>query len=204
MRFVRLETSGSQSVRRARGGADGLSDWALPAASGGAGRSRLVHRGGEKPSNRCITEPTKAKMLHLSEACCGDLNLTVAAVKLAARDGLDVGAEMFRGWLLAKSPAHFQRHERPSLAWRAWRVHVGELIPLDWSPHDWVEGAAGPVSGWRILLMPSVWVYARFYDHEGRPRPWTVSSVMQRASGCRWTLMQVSIGCTAPRPRRSN
>lgn len=145
-----------RSVRRARGGADGLSDWALPEASGGAGRSRLVHRGGEKPSNRCITEPTKAKMLHLSEACCGDLSLTVAAVKLVARDGLDVGAEMFRGWLLAKSPAHFQRHERPSLAWRARRVHVGELIPLDWSPHDWVEGAAGPVSGWRILLMPLV------------------------------------------------
>lgn len=58
----------------------------------GAGDRGLVHRGGEKPSNRCITEPTKAKMLHLSEACCGDLALTVAADKLAARDGLDVNA----------------------------------------------------------------------------------------------------------------
>lgn len=61
---------------------------------------------------------------------------------------------------------HFRRRKRPPLAWRARKVHVGELVQLDGSHHDWFE-ERGP----RCVLMAyiddaSSLVFARFYDYE--------------------------------------
>lgn len=62
---------------------------------------------------------------------------------------------------------HFRRRKRPHRAWRAWKAHVGELVQLDGSHHDWFE-ERGP----RCVLMAyindaSSLVFARFYDYEG-------------------------------------
>jgi hypothetical protein len=91
----------------------------------------------------------------------------LAAEKLAERHGIAVHAETLRGWLLAKGMTHFQRRKRPHRAWRERRAHVGELIQLDGSHHDWLEGR-GP----RCVLMAyiddaSSRVSARFYEYEG-------------------------------------
>jgi hypothetical protein len=132
-----------------------------------AGAQGLVHRGRGKPSNRQIPEPVKTKALKLYEKQYGDFGPTLAAEKLAERHGMAVNAETLRGWLLAKGVTHFQRRKRPHRAWRERRAHVGELIQLDGSHHDWLEGR-GP----RCVLMAyiddaSSRVYARFYAYEG-------------------------------------
>ncbi len=92
---------------------------------------------------------------------------TLAAEKLAERHGLPLRDETLRRWLLAKGVTHFRRRKRPHRAWRARKAHVGELVQLDGSHHDWFEGR-GP----RCVLMAyiddaSSRVFARFYDHEG-------------------------------------
>jgi len=132
-----------------------------------AGDQGLAHRGRGKPSNRQISEPVKTKALKLYEKQYGDFGPTLAAEKLAERHGMAVNAETLRGWLLAKGVTHFQRRKRPHRAWRERRAHVGELIQLDGSHHDWLEGR-GP----RCVLMAyiddaSSRVYARFYEYEG-------------------------------------
>ena len=132
-----------------------------------AGDQGLAHRGRGKPSNRQIPEQVKAKALTLYEKQYGDFGPTLAAEKLAERHGMAVNAETLRGWLLAKGVTHFQRRKRPHRAWRERRAHVGELIQLDGSHHDWLEGR-GP----RCVLMAyiddaSSRVYARFYEYEG-------------------------------------
>ena len=132
-----------------------------------AGDQGLAHRGRGKPSNRQISEPVKTKALTLYEKQYGDFGPTLAAEKLAERHGMAVNAETLRGWLLAKGVTHFQRRKRPHRAWRERRAHVGELIQLDGSHHDWLEGR-GP----RCVLMAyiddaSSRVYARFYEYEG-------------------------------------
>jgi hypothetical protein len=131
------------------------------------GDQGLVHRRRGKPSNRRIAEPAKAKMLRLYEMHYGDFGPTLAAEKLAERHGLSVSDETLRGWLQAKGVTHFQRRKRPHRAWRARKAHVGELVQLDGSHHDWFEGR-GP----RCVLMAyiddaSSRVFARFYDYEG-------------------------------------
>ena len=132
-----------------------------------AGDQGLAHRGRGKPSNRQIPEQVKTKALKLYEKQYGDFGPTLAAEKLAERQGMAVNAETLRGWLLAKGVTHFTRRKRPHRAWRERRAHVGELIQLDGSHHDWVEGR-GP----RCVLMADIEeassrVCARFYAYEG-------------------------------------
>ena len=132
-----------------------------------AGDQGLAHRGRGKPSNRRLPEPVKAQALRLYAQRYGDFGPTLAMEKLAEHHGLLLSDETLRGWLLAKGVTHFQRRKRPHRAWRERRAHVGALIQLDGSHHDWFEGR-GP----RSVLMAyiddaSSRVFARFYEYEG-------------------------------------
>ncbi|MDH4237301.1 MAG: ISNCY family transposase [Nitrospira sp.] len=132
-----------------------------------AGDPGLAHRGRGKPSNRRIPATVKAKGLTLYETRYGDFGPTLAAEKLAERHGITISDETLRGWLLENGVDHFRRRKRPHRAWRERRAHVGELIQLDGSHHDWFEGR-GP----RCVLMAyiddaSSRVFARFDEYEG-------------------------------------
>jgi hypothetical protein len=127
----------------------------------------LVHRGRGKPSNRRFTAGFKAKVLRLYAQQYADFGPTLAAEKLAERQGLMLSDETLRGWLRAEGVDHFRRRKRPHRAWRVRRAHVGELLQMDGSHHDWLEGR-GP----RCVLMAyiddaSSRVFARFYEYEG-------------------------------------
>ena len=131
------------------------------------GDQGLAHRGRGKPSNRRIPEPVKAKALRLYAQRYGDFGPTLAAEKLAEHHGLTLSDETLRSWLLAQGVMHFRRRKRPHRAWRERKPHVGELVQLDGSHHDWFEGR-GP----RSVLMAyiddaSSRVFARFYEYEG-------------------------------------
>jgi hypothetical protein len=132
-----------------------------------AGDHGLAHRGRGKPSNRRIPAPVKAKALRLYAQRYGDFGPTLAAEKLAECHGITLSAETVRSWLRDAGIDHFTRRKRPHRAWRERKAHVGELVQLDGSHHDWFEGR-GP----RCVLMAyiddaSSRVYARFYAYEG-------------------------------------
>ena len=132
-----------------------------------AGAQGLAHRGRGKPSNRQISEQVQTKAVTLYAQRYGDFGPTLAAETLAERHGLTLSAETVRGWLLAKGVTHVQRRTRPHRAWRDRKANVGELLQLDGSHQDWVEGR-GP----RCVLMAyiddaSSRVLARFYEYEG-------------------------------------
>ena len=133
-------------------------------AEGDAG---LVHRSRGKPSNRRHLPALKARVLQLYAKHYSDFGPTLAVEKLAERQGITLSAETLRQWLRACGIAHFTRRKRPHRAWRTRKTHVGELIQLDGSHHDWFEGR-GP----RCVLMAyiddaSSRVFARFYEYEG-------------------------------------
>jgi len=131
------------------------------------GEAGLAHQGRGQPSNRRHAPALKARVLRLYEKRYGDFGPTLAAEKLAERHGIVISDETLRVWLHAQGIAHFQRRKRPHRVWRARKAHVGELIQLDGSHHDWFEGR-GP----RCVLMAyiddaSSRVCARFYEYEG-------------------------------------
>jgi len=132
-----------------------------------AGDPGLVHRGRGKPSNRRITASVKTKVLRLYATQYGDWGPTLAAEKLAERDGITLSAETLRSWLLATGVTHFRRRKRPHRAWRARKAHVGELVQLDGSHHDWFEGRGPACVVMTYIDDASSRVFAQCYDHEG-------------------------------------
>lgn len=127
----------------------------------------LVHRGRGQPSNRRIPEKQKTKALKLYAQRYGDFGPTLAAEKLAERDGITLSAETLRGWLRAQGVTHFQRRQRPHRAWRARKGHVGELVQVDGSHHDWLEGRGPACVLMAYIDDASSRVFARFYEYEG-------------------------------------
>ena len=128
------------------------------------GDGGVVHRGRGKPSNRAIDGKIKARVLTVYGTTYADFGPTLASEKLWERERIQVSAETLRVWLRARGMDHFRRRPRPHRQWRERRRHQGELIQMDGSHHDWLEGR-GPV----CVLMGYIddatgRVYARFYE----------------------------------------
>ncbi len=132
-----------------------------------AGDQGLAHRGRGKPSNRRIAARVKATVLRLYERRYGDFGPTLAAEKLTEREGITISDETLRRWLRAHGIDHFTRRKRPHRAWRERKAHVGELIQLDGSHHDWLEGRGPHGVLMAYIDDASSRVFARFYAYEG-------------------------------------
>jgi hypothetical protein len=92
----------------------------------------------------------------------------LAAEKMLERDRVKVCDETLRLWLMAEGLWHSKRQkEVKKRSWRARKEHCGEMVQMDGSPHDWLEGR-GP----RLVLMGYIddatnRSYSKFYDYEG-------------------------------------
>src|SRR6202163_3005628 len=116
--------------------------WKRYCAEGSAG---LVHGNVGRAANRAKAKKVRRRILKLmrekySGAVGKRFGPTLAAEHLAEEDGIEIGVETLRGWMLEeglwsrerKGRAHRQRRER--------KAHFGELVQLDGSFHDWLEG----------------------------------------------------------------
>ena len=132
------------------------------------GESGIVHRLRGQKGNRGIKEFLKQKILKIYRACYEDFGPTLASEKLLERDGLKVNDETLRLWLIKE--AFWQakpRRVRKSLSWRERKHHLGEMVQLDGSHHDWLE-----VRGPKLVLMGYIddatgRFYGKFYGYEG-------------------------------------
>jgi hypothetical protein len=132
-----------------------------------AGDQGLAHRGRGKPSNRRIPDKVKTTVLTLYETRYGDFGPTLATEKLAERHGITLSDETLRRWLRARGIVHFTRRKRPHRAWRERRAHVGALLQLDGSHHDWFEGRGPRCVRMAYIDDANSRVFARFYEYEG-------------------------------------
>src|ERR1035437_3395789 len=65
---------------------------------------------------------------------------TLAAEHLASEDGLRMDAETLRRWMLEEGLWSRRRKRKPYRQRRERRRHFGELVQMDGSFHDWLEG----------------------------------------------------------------
>ena len=132
-----------------------------------AGPAGLVHRLRGTPSNRRLPATLKARVLARYRARYADFGPTLAQEKLHERDRLTVSRETLRQWLREAGLWQRQRRAGRQHVWRERKAARGEMLQLDGSHHDWLEGR-GP----RLVLMAYIddatsEVFARFYDYEG-------------------------------------
>lgn len=129
------------------------------------GDKGVIHRLRGKPSNRAL--PGKERILRLFKAKYPDFGPTLASEKLFERDKIEVNDETLRLWLIKEGVPYKKRKKRPHRQWRERRHRFGEMVQMDGSDHDWLEGR-GP----RLIFMGYIddatgIPFGRFYEYEG-------------------------------------
>jgi hypothetical protein len=110
-----------------------------------AGPTGLVSKKRGRPSNRRHGAVFRRTVLALVHEQYSDFGPTLAAEKLATRDGLHLGVETLRQWMIADGLWIDRRHRLPSPHQpRRRRECLGELVQIDGSEHAWFEDR-GPV-----------------------------------------------------------
>jgi transposase len=104
------------------------------------GAAGLVHRNVGRPSGRRVDRSVRQAVLKKYEETYSDFGPTLAAEKLAERDGLVVDHETLRRWLIAEGKWKARRQRRRYRSRRDRRHRFGELVQFDGSHHDWFEG----------------------------------------------------------------
>ena len=120
------------------------------------GAEGLQHRSAGRESNRAMPKKFREQVLgRVRKKYSGEegkrFGPTLAAEHLEADDGLQVNAETLRGWMLAEGLWSRGRKRKPHRRRRERKPHWGELVQLDGSFHEWLEG-----SGEKLCLMNMV------------------------------------------------
>ena len=126
------------------------------------GDAALVHGLRGQPSNHRSPPDRRRKVLNAYRARYPGFGPTLAREKLAA-EGLSVGVETLRRWLLAEGLWERRRHRDPHRSRRPRRSCFGELVQMDASIHDWLEGRGEEVVLITMIDDATSRVMARFY-----------------------------------------
>ncbi len=106
------------------------------------GDKAVIHAARGRKSNRKIAEQVREKAIEvLSQAVYQGFGPTLAAEYLAKRHDVEVSRETLRGWMTTTKlwRAKAKRVEEIH-TWRTRRSRWGELVQMDTSEHDWLEG----------------------------------------------------------------
>lgn len=127
----------------------------------------IIHKSRGKESNRRTSPDIKGKIMGLYKDKYPGFGPTLASEKLKEIDGVIISEETLRIWLIDEGIWKKKRKRKAHRQWRERKECFGEMIQMDGSHHDWLEGR-GP----NLVLMGYIddatsKVFARFYDYEG-------------------------------------
>ena len=127
----------------------------------------LVHRSRGRESPRKMPEATADRIARIIRSRYPDFSPLLASEKLRERHRIEVSREKVRQVMMAKGLWKRRRFRKEAHFWRERRHRLGEMVQMDGSHHDWLEGR-GP---WMVLMGyvddATGRFYGRFYDHEG-------------------------------------
>ena len=132
------------------------------------GVAGVMHRSRGRPGSRRVAAALREKIVNLYKSTYHDFGPTFAAEKLEEVNGIRISHDTLRNWLLDEEEAPcWQRRKRPHRQWRERKTYYGEMLQLDGSHHDWLEGR-GP----KMVLMGLIddatgKAFGRFYKYEG-------------------------------------
>ena len=130
------------------------------------GDKGLIHKGRGKPSNRRIDEDIREKVLKLYVQKYEGFGPTLASEHLGLSDGYGINRETLREWLIKGKVWQKKRRRKKHRAWRERKEHIGELVQMDGSHHDWFEGRGDEAVLMVMVDDASSRTYARFGNSE--------------------------------------
>jgi hypothetical protein len=126
------------------------------------GDDAVVHGLRGRPSNHRHESKHRSKVLTAYRSRYSDFGPTFACEKLAG-EGLVVGVETLRQWLLAEGLWQRKRRHEPHRSRRPRRSCFGELVQMDASIHDWLEGRGETLVLITLIDDATSRVLAKFY-----------------------------------------
>jgi transposase len=128
----------------------------------------VIHRLRGQSGPRRLDPGLKVRILGLYRKQYPDFGPTLASEKLLERDKIKICDETLRLWLIeARLWSARQKTNPKTRSWRERKHHLGEMVQMDGSHHDWLEGR-GP----KLVLMGYIddatgRFYGRFHEYEG-------------------------------------
>jgi len=109
------------------------------------GAKGLKHRSVGRASARAKPAGFRRRVMRLVREKYGEgegerFGPTLASEHLASEDGMRIDAETLRRWMLSEGLWRRRRKRKPYRQRRERRRHFGELVQMDGSFHDWLEG----------------------------------------------------------------
>ena len=126
----------------------------------------VVHRLRGRVSNRGVDPGKKARVLELYRKKYADFGPTLACEYLTQEDGLNVGVETLRQWLIGEGLWSSRRRRPVHRKWRERKGRFGEMVQLDGSHHDWFEGRRKKAVLMVLIDDATNRTYARFFEGE--------------------------------------
>lgn len=132
------------------------------------GEAGVIHKLRGREGCRRIKPKIRERILGLYRRQYEGFGPLLASEKMAERDGVKVNDETLRLWLIQEGLWQSTRQRKPKeRSWRERKGHVGEMVQMDGSHHDWLEGR-GP---WLVLMGyiddATGRFFGKFYDSEG-------------------------------------
>jgi len=127
----------------------------------------IIHQSRGNRSHNAIDEKKKEQVKKIYKRRYEGFGPTLAVEKLLENEKIRISDETLRNWLVEEGWWKARQKCRKHRRWRERRACCGQMIQMDGSHHDWLEGR-GP----RNVLMGYIddannRVYARFYAYEG-------------------------------------
>ena len=130
------------------------------------GDAGLKHRSRGKPSGRARAPELKARVLALCRDRYEGFGPVLASEHLLSDDGIALGRETVRRWMLQAGMRETVRKAPKHRSWRPRRARPGELVQMDGSEHAWF-GRARPTCTLMVMIDDATnRTYARFYPSE--------------------------------------
>jgi len=126
----------------------------------------LVHRLRGRVSNRRMQGTEREAVLKLYRERYADFGPTLAVEYLVREDGQKLSVSTLRRWLMSAGLWKTRKAGPIHRRWRARKEHVGEMLQMDGSHHDWFEGRRG----WAVLMVmiddATNRTYGQFFEEE--------------------------------------
>jgi transposase len=134
---------------------------------GREGDEGVIHRNRGRKSNRRISSSLKRGIVQIVASRYRGFGPTLTSEQLKKHEGIEISKETVRRWLIENDLEYKGRRSRPHRRWREPKKYFGEMLQMDGSHHDWLEGR-GP----RMVMMGYVddatgKAFARFCEYEG-------------------------------------
>src|SRR5260370_239896 len=158
------------------------------------GEAALAHANRGRPSHRRLPDAVRERIVQLSRTTYAGFNDHHLCEKLVEREGFALGRETLRRLLRKnglgsprkrRAPAHRQRRVRSA--------RLGELVQLDGSPHDWLEGRGPQLTalGMQDDATGKI-LAAQFFPSEPRLAISACCANCCAVSACRWLFTAIT------------